>query len=76
MSADSERQFVLTSVLIYGHDTTAGDKHLRAKELMSVLWSSGNGCLSVQVLQEFYLSLKRKVRQPLEAEVADGTWRT
>ena len=70
MSVEVGRQFVDTNVLVYAHDATAGDKHLRARQLMADLWAEGNGCLSVQVLQEFYVTVTRKVRQPLALEVA------
>jgi predicted nucleic acid-binding protein len=70
MSAEAGRQFVDTNVVVYAHDTSAGDKHTRAKQLLAELWSSGNGCLSVQVLQEFYVIITRKVSRPLEPETA------
>jgi predicted nucleic acid-binding protein len=57
-------------VLIYAHDATAGDKQVRAHQLLAELWTDGNGCLSIQVLQEFYLGVTRKVRYPLAPEVA------
>lgn len=50
---NGDRQFVDTNVLVYAHDTSAGEKHARAKALVTELWQSANGCLSVQVLQEF-----------------------
>lgn len=70
MSAEAGRQFVDTNVVVYAHDTSAGDKHMRAKQLLAELWSGGNGCLSVQVLQEFYVIITRKVGRPLEPETA------
>jgi predicted nucleic acid-binding protein len=70
MSAEAGRQFVDTNVLIYAHDATAGDKHIRARQLVADLWASGAGCLSVQVLQEFYVAVTGKVRRPLDPEVA------
>ncbi len=70
MSADPGRQFVDTNVLVYAHDATAGDKHRRARQLVADLWANGNGCLSIQVLQEFYVTVTRKVRQPLDPDVA------
>jgi len=63
-------QFVDTNVLVYAHDVTAGDKHARAKALVTSLWESENGCLSTQVLQEFYVTVTRKVARPLSSEVA------
>ena len=70
MSAEAARQFVGTNVLIYAHDATAGDKHVRARQLVADLWASGAGCLSVQVLQEFYVAVTRKVHRPLDPEAA------
>jgi predicted nucleic acid-binding protein len=80
MSAD--RQFVDTNVLVYAHDVSAGAKRERAHDLLTSLWASGEGCLSVQVLQEFYVTVTRKVARPLDLEaaaqvVADlGRWKT
>ncbi|AEG16700.1 hypothetical protein Desku_3210 [Desulfofundulus kuznetsovii DSM 6115] len=67
---NGDRQFVDTNVLVYAHDTSAGEKHARAKALVAELWQSGNGCLSVQVLQEFYVTVTQKVRKPLAPETA------
>lgn len=50
-------RFVDTNVLIYAHDRDAGLKHERAKELLIRLWNEGNGCLSTQVLQEFFVNV-------------------
>lgn len=70
MSGVKHLQFVDTNVLIYAHDRSAGDKHNLAKDLIHRLWSSREGCLSIQVLQEFYVTLTRKVAKPLTSEVA------
>lgn len=70
MSAEAERQFVDTNILVYAHDASAGAKHARAKQLLADLWSNGNGCLSIQVLQEFYVIITRKVSRPLDPETA------
>jgi len=66
----ADLQFVDTNVLVYAHDKSAGQKHTWAKALVEELWHSGTGCLSVQVLQEFYIAVTRKVRQPLSSEAA------
>lgn len=47
------RQFVDTNILIYAYDVTGGEKHHQAKQLLQDLWQSKQGCLSIQVLQEF-----------------------
>ena len=70
MSEADPLQFVDTNVLIYAHDQSAGTKHERAKQLLGVLWENRKGCLSVQVLQEFYVNVTQKVPEPLAPEVA------
>ncbi len=62
----AERQFVDTNVLVYAHDRSAGAKHRRARALLADLWDSQAGCLSIQVLQEFYVNITRKVARPLD----------
>lgn len=68
MSADSV--FVDTNVLVYAHDTEAGERHRRAADIISELWNARNGILSVQVLQEFYVNATRKIPIPLPAATA------
>jgi predicted nucleic acid-binding protein len=70
MSDPRNLQFVDTNVLIYAHDVSAGQKHTRARELLQSLWQSEEGCLSIQVLQEFYVNVTQKVARPLTPEVA------
>jgi predicted nucleic acid-binding protein len=60
------RQFVDTNVLVYAHDVTAGDKHDRARALVEEMWNTRQGCLSVQVLQEFFVTTTRKIPKPLD----------
>ena len=43
--------FVDTNVLVYAEDRDAGNKHDTARHLVADLWRSGEGVLSVQVLQ-------------------------
>lgn len=67
---DKPRHFVDTNVLIYAHDRSAGLKHERARILLQELWRERTGCLSIQVLQEFYVNVTRKVAAPLSPEAA------
>ena len=60
MSEPRGLQFVDTNVLIYAHDVSAGQKHSGAQDLLRKLWQSGDGCLSIQVLQEFYVNVTQK----------------
>lgn len=70
MPDEAEFKFVDTNILVYAHDTSAGDKRNHAKTIIQELWDSRTGCLSVQVLQEFYVAVTQKVSNPLEAEPA------
>ena len=63
-------QFVDTNVLIYAHDSSAGVKHERARTLLRELWKDHTGCVSAQVLQEFYVNVTQKVAKPVAPEVA------
>lgn len=64
----SDKCFVDTNILVYAHDSSAGVKHKRAQLLLERLWDSGQGVLSTQVLQEFCINLRRKVRHPVPIE--------
>jgi predicted nucleic acid-binding protein len=63
-------QFVDTNILIYAFDHSAGYKHKIALQLVEGWWESETGCLSIQVLQEFYVTVTRKVTPPLERSIA------
>jgi predicted nucleic acid-binding protein len=62
--------FVDTNVLIYAYDVSAGNKHKTAKTIMMDLWDSGRGIISIQVLQEFFVNITKKVSKPLEIKLA------
>jgi len=68
----TDRVFVDTNVLIYAHDRDAGLKHERAAGIVSDLWEKENGIISVQVLQEFYVNVTRKISKPLTPASARG----
>ena len=70
MSADRRTAFVDTNILVYAHDRTAGERHDKARELVRDLWASRRGVLSTQVLQELYVTLRRKLAQPLSPSEA------
>jgi predicted nucleic acid-binding protein len=57
--------FVDSNVLIYAHDRDAGPKRELARELFGRLWSEQAGALSVQVLQEFFVTVTRKLQSPI-----------
>ncbi len=64
------RIFIDTNVLVYAHDSSAGEKYRRAKALLQDTWNAGNGCLSIQVLQEFYVTVTQKIQRPLDRALA------
>jgi predicted nucleic acid-binding protein len=65
-----ERTFVDTNVLVYAYDADAGDKHEAAQARLQALWEDESGAMSTQVLQEFYVTVTRKLRRPLPRPVA------
>lgn len=69
-AAEPSRGFLDTNILVYAHDTGAGSKTSTAQELVRDAWENATGCVSIQVLQEFYVTVTAKLRAPLEAEAA------
>jgi predicted nucleic acid-binding protein len=63
----SEKYFVDTNILIYAYDRHAGVKYDRARRTIERLWTTGEGVLSTQVLQEFCVNLRRRIDPPLLA---------
>lgn len=70
MTVDRGPGLVDANILVYAFDTSAADKQIRAKSLLDRLWREGTGCLSVQVLQEFFVTVTKKVPKPLTADEA------
>ncbi len=65
-----EPTFVDTNVLVYAYDADAGDKHAAARAWMQALWDDESGRLSTQVLQEFYVTVTRKLGRLLSPRSA------
>ena len=71
MSVDPQVDYFLdTNVLVYAYDRTAGYKHTLAAQLVAECWENQNGCLSMQVLQEFFVTVTRKIASPLDHQTA------
>lgn len=62
----SDKIFVDTNILVYAHDLSAGDRHAKAFSIIESLWEAETGVLSKQVLQEFYVTVTRKINNPLK----------
>lgn len=54
--------FVDTNVLVYARDAGEPIKQARAMDLLRLLWESRLGRVSLQVLQEYYVTVTRKLR--------------
>lgn len=74
MSDERALQFADTNLLIYAYDVNAGNKHHLARTRVDSLWASRNGCISIQVLQEFYVVGSRVLpvdtKEDLRARIA------
>lgn len=62
--------FVDTNVLVYAEDLDSGAKHETARGLVLDLWDSAEGVLSIQVLQEYFVTVTRKMKQLMETRQA------
>ena len=62
--------FFDTNILVYAYDLSAGPKREVAKKLVEKCWDEQNGCLSVQVLQEYYVTVTQKISSPLDHPTA------
>ena len=70
MNDELSYQFVDTNVLVYAYDSSNTQKQQQAKALLRRLWQEQTGCISIQVLQEFYVTTTRKLAKPLTATEA------
>jgi predicted nucleic acid-binding protein len=72
--------FVDTNILVYARDSRHRQKQQRAAELIKQLWVDRAGRTSVQVLNEYYVTLTRKLKPSVQAEfvwddvLALGAW--
>lgn len=65
-----ERHFVDTNIFVYAYDRGSGQKQKLAKDLVASLWGSRRGCISIQVLQELFVTMTRKASTPSPPETA------
>lgn len=67
----SDKVFVDTNILVYARDRAAGEKQVRADALMRELWENRSGCVSVQVLNEYFVTVTQKLRPGM---ARDDAW--
>jgi predicted nucleic acid-binding protein len=65
-----DKVFLDTNLLLYAYDAGSPAKHAVAVRILEDLWKSGNGILSNQILQEFFVNVTKKIPKPIS--VADG----
>ncbi len=53
--------FIDSNVLVYSNDPASDVKHVQAGIHLARLWRDGSGALSMQVLQESYVNMTRKI---------------
>ena len=63
-------KFIDTNVLVYAYDADADDKHLKAQEILRDCWENKSGTVSTQVLQEFYVTVTRKLSKSIPIQKA------
>jgi len=66
----TQKEFVDTNIFLYAYDSSTPEKGNAAKELIAELWKSGQGVISIQVLQELYVNMTRKLPHPVSPELA------
>jgi predicted nucleic acid-binding protein len=67
--------FLDTNILLYAQDADASAKQQRSRDVIEELARSGDGVISTQVMQEFYVAATRKLGlPPLAAEAVLKTF--
>ncbi len=61
-----------TNILVYAYDTSEGEKHTAARDLVRHLWIDGGGVVCLQNLMEFFVVITRKVEKPVDVATAKG----
>ena len=64
----SDRSFFDTNILVHADDKAAPAKQRQAIELVALHRRAGTGVLSLQVLQEYFVTVTRKLR--VDAQIA------
>ena len=68
------RVFLDTNILVYAQDAGSPGKQRKSRDAIAALVGSGDGVISTQVLQEFYVTATRKIGVP--PLVAKGVLKT
>jgi predicted nucleic acid-binding protein len=71
----ASKTFFDTNVLVYLFDADSPDKQSRAREALQQALERGAVVVSTQVLQEFFVTVTRKLARPLPAGEAEAALR-
>jgi predicted nucleic acid-binding protein len=63
-------RFVDTNILVYAEQPAAGAKHDAACGVLRDIWQGRDGVVSAQALQEFYVTITRKMPKAYSPETA------
>lgn len=66
----NDRVFVDTNVLVYSRDSSEPGKQTAAAACLAALWRTRCGRISIQVLNEYYVTVTRKLDPGLPSEEA------
>lgn len=69
----SARVLLDTNVLVCSYDRSEPEKQAQALAILERLHVNGSGCLSSQVLNEFFVAVTRRIAAPLTVEEAYGS---
>ena len=63
-----DKVFLDTNILVYAYDVSSGSKHDVARNIVADLWNFRKGVLSIQVLQELFVTVTKKIPKPLDVK--------
>lgn len=66
----NDKYFADTNILVYAFDNRDPVKQKVAQNLLETIGSTGNLTLSTQVLQEFFVTITRKLKPPIPITTA------
>ncbi|MBI5181006.1 MAG: PIN domain-containing protein [Nitrospirae bacterium] len=59
-----------TNILVYAYDSSEGEKHEIAKDILRQIWIEGGGVVCLQNLMEFFVIITQKVENPIDIMMA------
>jgi len=63
-----DKVFLDTNILVYAYDVSSGSKHDVCRNIVADLLNFRTGVLSIQVLQELFVTVTKKIPKPLDVK--------